>query len=231
MSDISASERRLIAALDRLDLAIDRGAQGLAQAQQGAPQPQTVHGASASEVETHLATARAENRRLSDDLATLHDRQAATLEAMQVRLAEAHERLTGAGEQAGRLAAANDGLAAANRALVEAGGDWSGAGEAATIAALEAEIESLRATRAAEIAQMGDILDALDNLIGTPPPPSRPARKSAQLEPPLADRTDEPSEEIAAELVIERDDDVPSSFFDDFGDGPDDADTDPKGRP
>ena len=42
----------------------------------------------------------------SAEIAALRDRQAATLEAMQMRLAEAHERLASAGEQAARLAAA-----------------------------------------------------------------------------------------------------------------------------
>ena len=94
---------------------------------------------------------------------------AATLEAMQARLAEAHERLAAAGGQAARLAAANDELAQANRALIEASASpevWAEHGEAAALAALQAEVEALRAAREAEVAQMGEILDALDRMLG-----------------------------------------------------------------
>ncbi len=101
---------------------------------------------------------------------------------MRQRLAEANERLSGAGEQAARLAAANDGLAAANRALIDAAGDPA-QGDAATRMALEAEIESLRATRAAEIAQMADILDSLDRMLGTPAPQPRKMPKPAEPAP------------------------------------------------
>ncbi|WP_181953507.1 hypothetical protein [Paracoccus luteus] len=162
MTDISVSERRLIAALDRLDYAVERAAARLA-AQAAAVPP----------------AAPVPEAPLSDGVAALHDRQAATLEALQMRLAEAHEHLAGAGEQAARLAAANDGLASANRALIEAASDWAGRGPDAVAAALNAEIESLRAGRAAEIAQMGEILDALDRMLGVTAPRPRPLPRRA----------------------------------------------------
>ena len=163
MTDISVSERRLIAALDRLDYAVERAADRLA-AQAAAVPPVPAAPAPAP---------------LSEDVAALHDRQAATLEALQTRLAEAHEHLASAGEQAARLAAANDELAAANRALIDAASDWAGKGPDAVALALNAEIESLRAASAAEIAQMGEILDALDRMLGVTtarprPQPRRP---------------------------------------------------------
>lgn len=155
MTDISRAERRLIAALDRLDHAVERGARRISQAAVMPPEP----GAVAQDV--------ASDAPVSAEIAALHGRQAATLEAMQMRLAEAHERLASAGAQAARLAGANDELARANRALIDAAsGDWASAGTDATRAALEAEIEALRAARAAEIAQMAEILDALDRMLG-----------------------------------------------------------------
>lgn len=166
MSDISANERRLIAALDRLDHAVERGGQRLARlaaaaaarAAEPAPaQPAAAQAAAAPSLADQPASA---------ELAALHDRQNATLEAMRTRLAEAHERLAAAGEQAARLAAANEALAAANRQLIEAAEDWAGQGADATQAALQAELEALRAARAAEIAQMGEIMDALDRMLG-----------------------------------------------------------------
>lgn len=172
MNDLSRSERRLIVALDRLDYTVERAGGDLTRLRTRppvAPQP----AAAAQQGSQQLQT---ENRRLSDDVAALHDRQAATLDAMRERLAETQERLAGAGEHMARLAAANDGLSAANRDLIAAVGGSAPASDGIR-AALEAEIESLRAARAAEIAQMGEILDALDRMLGTPAPsPRKPAR-------------------------------------------------------
>lgn len=175
MTDISVSERRLIAALDRLDYAMERAADRLAaQAAAAPPVPETPAPVP-----------------LSEDVAALHDRQAATLEALQTRLAEAHEHLASAGEQAARLAAANDELAAANRALIDAASDWAGKGPDAVAQALNAEIASLRAASAAEIAQMGEILDALDRMLGVTTARPRPQpRRPMPVAPDNADGAD-----------------------------------------
>lgn len=86
--DLNASEKRLIAALDRIDLLIDRAtvARG-----EDAPQP-TVPGPTA-ELEAALA-------------------------ACEARLAEAQDRLDAAGAEAARLAEANAALVEANAALL-----------------------------------------------------------------------------------------------------------------
>lgn len=145
--DLNASEKRLAAALDRIDRLIDR-------ATQAAPTD--------AADDSRLQDSRAENQRLSQELAALHEQQAATLASCEARLAEAHGRLVAAGQEAARLSAANEELARANRALIEAAGlPQDEAGQA-----LQAELESLRATRAAEIAQMGDIIDTLDRMAG-----------------------------------------------------------------
>ncbi len=159
--DLTASEKRLIAALDRLDHFIDRA--GLARA--AAPAAAAVSGDHAG-IEARLHAAHDENQRLSGELVLLHERQTAQLADYGIRLTEANERLLGAVQEAARLAAANEVLANANRALIAAAG--APADEARL--ALEAEIESLRAIRAAEIAQMGDLLAVLDRMVGTPAP-------------------------------------------------------------
>lgn len=171
MSDLSTSERRLIVALDRLDYTVEQAGRDLTRLR-ARPATRVAPMAAAPPA----PSLQAENRQLSDDVVALHDRQAATLEAMRERLEETLERLAGAGEHMARLAAANDGLSAANRDLIAAADGKAPAGDAArdTVrAALEAEIESLRAARAAEIAQMGEILDALDRMLGTPAPAPR----------------------------------------------------------
>ena len=159
--DLTASEKRLIAALDRLDHFIDRA--GLARA--AAPAAAAASGDHAG-IEARLHAAHDENQRLSGELVLLHERQTAQLADYGIRLTEANERLLGAVQEAARLAAANEVLANANRALIAAAG--APADEARL--ALEAEIESLRAIRDAEIAQMGDLLSMLDQMIGTPAP-------------------------------------------------------------
>lgn len=131
MSDISISERRLSAALDRIDQYLDRG--GVAQ------------GSGASDLRVEL-------------------------EAAQARIAELMERpATPASdgdmaEQAARLAAANDGLAAANRALIAAMAGEDDRIEAIGLA-LEAEIEALRAARAADSAQLASLLVEVERLL------------------------------------------------------------------
>ncbi|KRW93161.1 hypothetical protein [Paracoccus sp. MKU1] len=175
--DLNRSEKRLIAALDRIDQFLDRAA-----LERHAPPPAS----SAEDVQARLHEAQAENRRLSQELAALHERQATTFSACEARLAEAHRRLVQAGQEAARLAAANEVLAEANRALIEA---QDGGGSQDEIRrALEAEIESLRAERAAEVAQIGEIVEALDRMIDNPAP---------------AHAADPPPESVAGETQAE----------------------------
>lgn len=196
--DLIVSEKRLIAALDRLDHFIDRAA--LARA----PVPAADPGAGAAPgdpagIEHALHAAQTENQRLSNELVLLHERQQALVAAGEVKLAAVNDRLLAAGQEAARLAAANEALSEANRALIAAAG--LPADEARL--ALEAEIESLRAAREAEIAQMGDLLAVLDEMIATPAPepaeaapvkaapaPAPPAR-AAVLEMPMPEQVRE----------------------------------------
>lgn len=134
MSDISVSERRLSAALDRIDQILDRGG--------------AVHAAPGPDLRAELQAAHAQIDALTEQLG-------------QQDMAE----------QAARLAAANDDLAAANRALIQAAAGDGDAIEAVSIA-LEAEIEALRATRAAEAAQLGALMAEVERLLaedGAPP--------------------------------------------------------------
>lgn len=173
MKDLSAAERRLIAALDRMDHAVERAARRMAELGAAAVAPAPAPSAPGTDV--------------SAEVAALHDRQAATVEAMQQQLGRAHERLAETGARAAQLAAANDALAQANRQLAAAAGgapaDWARDGGAAILAALEAELAALRAARAAEIAHMGEILDALDRMLGVPPAasPAVPAYPAADF--------------------------------------------------
>ena len=127
MSDISVSERRLSAALDRIDQFLDRGG--------------VVHAVPGADLRAELEAAHARIEALTDQLE-------------QQDMAE----------QAARLAAANDDLAAANRALIQAAAGEGDVIETVTVA-LEAEIEALRAARAAEAAQLGALMAEVERLL------------------------------------------------------------------
>lgn|GEM_PF-1254111 len=149
-NDLNASEKRLIAALDRLDGFIDRMAATGAGA---GPAPE--------------GDIRQDNRDISDDLSALVDEQAEQLAELEARLVATDERLNVAGDEIARLAAANEALASANRELIASQPD-SPADEVRR--ALQAEIDSLRAARVAEAGQMAEIADTLDRMLGEAPP-------------------------------------------------------------
>ncbi|MFN3275263.1 MAG: hypothetical protein ACK41U_11370 [Paracoccus sp. (in: a-proteobacteria)] len=134
MTEITASERRLSAALDRIDRVLEAGTQPAA-----APLPDT--GSAAD-----------------------RDALQASADALAQALAEARDRQRQSAEEAARLSAANEDLAAANRLLIEAR-DTGGITGDEVAQALEAEIAALRAARAAEMAQMGDIMAELERLL------------------------------------------------------------------
>lgn len=141
MSDITASERRLSAALDRMDQLLDAG--------RGASGPQAERIA-ALERERDAALARADGA------------------GAEPALAELQARLDAATEEAAALSAANEALIAANRDLLEAQ-QTGGIGPDEARAALEAELSALRAARAAEMAQMSEIMAELERLLADEP--------------------------------------------------------------
>ncbi len=153
-NDLNASEKRLFAALDRIDAYLDRAAQG--------PAPAAAGDGTAVDVASE-------------------QRHAAALADLQARLDEAQRQLTAAGRQAVAMSAANDVLAKANRKLLDAAGSISGDD---ACAALQAEIDALRAARGAEISQLGEIVEALDRMLDTPAPgSSRAAVRAAKPDP------------------------------------------------
>lgn len=193
--DLNASEKRLIAALDRIDRFLDQSA-GAGRGQGDAPE--------LAALEAELRTMRDENARLSQEMVLLHERQSAAATQYEARLAAAQDRIQALGQETAQLTAANEALAAANRALT---GTAAPPGDVAR-GALEAEIESLRASRAAEIAQMGDIIETLDRMIGTPevavdaaPPAAAPPAAAPSRRAPA--RAPAPAREPEAAVMLE----------------------------
>lgn len=155
MGDLTASEKRMIAALDRIDYSIERAADGLRGAA-GAPAP-----------DPDTDELRRENTRLGAELGALQERQETALTALEDRLAQMSARLLVAEEKAVQLAVANEALIKANRELVSHAGE--GPGDDQIRLALEAEVEALRAARAAEVAQMDEIVETLDRMLDSQP--------------------------------------------------------------
>lgn len=140
MSDISVSERRLSAALDRIDQYLDRGG----------------------------AVAGGTSAGLQAELDAAHERIAA-LTAQVSQNPTGDNDGQDMADHAARLAAANDELAAANRTLIQAAAGNGDRIEAVSVA-LEAEIEALRAARAAESAQLGALLAEVERLLAANEP-------------------------------------------------------------
>lgn len=163
MNEIAASERRLSAALDRIDQLLESGIGQTALAEP-------------SDIQAKLDAAKAENQRLLAEIAALRDAPATSDTAAPA---------TDAGEQLARLAAANEELIAANRALMDSA-DSNEAIEAIR-SACNVEVEALRAARFAEIANLAEIMGELDRLLGQEK--SAPARPSREKVAPSAAQT------------------------------------------
>ncbi|WP_022707525.1 hypothetical protein [Paracoccus zeaxanthinifaciens] len=148
MSEISASERRLGAALDKIDQLLEARSMRPA--------------ATAGDLRPELDAALARNAELQARLdaaptaAPDHDHEG--------ELADLRARLDTASENAARLSAANEDLAVANRNLIDAHAT-GGIGDDEMREALEAEVSALRAARAAEMAQMSEIMAELERLL------------------------------------------------------------------
>lgn len=149
MTEITASERRLRAALDRIDRLLDAGS----------TLRKPDHGAGAADQ--------------------------ARIDALQHALAEARAGQEAAEGQAARLSEANEGLAAANRLLIEAD-ETGGIGTDEAVQALEAEIAALREARAAEMAQMAEIMLEVERMLEPAAPAAAEAGSARDGDPALS---------------------------------------------
>lgn len=156
MSDITASERRLSAALDRMDQLLD-----------ATPRPAASDPRQFETLTLQLKQAEAENDRLGRELEAA--RQGTGQPDQAPDLADLRAQMEAVAEQAARLASANEDLVAANRNLLDAQ-TTGGVGVDEVRDALEAEIQALRAARAAEMAQMSEIMAELERLLAEDAP-------------------------------------------------------------
>lgn len=180
MEDLTVSENRLIAALDRIDYSIERAAERLRQADRAAPIPATgaqteIAAPSAPQdagpraepdaaLLAELQDLRAENARLTDALAKAEAAADSAQAAAQAELEAMAERLSQQGQEAARLSAAVETLSNANRNLLSRA-DSGGASADEVRAVLQAELDALRSARAAEISQFSEVLDRLESML------------------------------------------------------------------
>lgn len=145
MSDISASERRLSAALDRINQLLES---------EGAAAAPTESDAGLQEA---FDLMQKENQQLKNQIAELSTNSPAEVSGKGERWSDA----------AARLLAVNAELSAANRGLIEAASGKSDAISAVRLA-FEKEIESFQAIRATEVAQLEQVMAELERLLTTP---------------------------------------------------------------
>lgn len=162
MNDIAELERRITAALERIGAAAD--GLGVAGA---APDSAGAGGADAhvAELQDALEAERTTNAQLTERVRAIREKQETMVGALEKKVARLTDHVDALTRDLQRLKAANDELAAANRALSDAAAE--GVQDADLINhAMMTELDAMRAARAADVAEMDDILSELKPLIG-----------------------------------------------------------------
>lgn len=164
MSDIAELERRISAALAR----IDAGVEALAAMPTAAPatRPSPIRDdAEIARLAEELDAERTANTQLTERVRAIKEKQEGVVGALEAKVERLTGQLNAADAEIQRLKRLNDDLSEANRAL--------GAAAAAGVAepdlinrSMMEELEAMRAARAAEIAEMNEILAELKPLIG-----------------------------------------------------------------
>ncbi len=160
MSDIAELERRIAAALERIDTGLD------ALAASPAPEPaEPQDEAETLRLTEALEAERVTNAQLTERVRAIREKLDATVGALESKVERLTGQLTAATEDVERLKRLNGELADSNRALAAAA--EAGVADPGLIdRAMRTELAALRAARQAEIAEMDGILAELKPLIG-----------------------------------------------------------------
>ncbi len=166
MSEITELERRISAALDRIDKGVDALTRIPAAASPAAtadPEAQA-RSEELTQLRAALEAERSSNAELTERVRALRERQDTAISGLERRLARATEQLDAQGLELRRMKKANAELMEVTRELRAGSADT--ASEADLLSrSMSAELEALRAERRAEAAEMEEILAALDPLI------------------------------------------------------------------
>ena len=160
MSDIAELERRISAALERIDTGLDR-----IDAMPAAAPAAVQDDAEVARLRDELDAERTANAQLTERVRAIKEKQETMVGALEKKVGRLTEQLNAAGEDAQRLRQFNEELTESNRALAAAA--EKGVVEPGLInRALMTELDAMRAARAAEMAEMDEILSELKPLIG-----------------------------------------------------------------
>lgn len=162
MSDIAELERRISAALAR----IDAGVEALAAVPPAAPAPEAARDeAEVARLTEALEEERTANAQLAERVRAIREKQESTIGALERTVERLAGQVDAADAEIRRLKQINEDLTEANRALRATA--VAGLAEPDLInRSMMTEIEAMRAARAAEIAEMNGILAELKPLIG-----------------------------------------------------------------
>jgi hypothetical protein len=164
MSDITDYERRISAALARLERGMEALAGRAAPIGSASADADSVSAAEVTALRAALEGERLANAQLSDRVRAIREKQESTLGSLERKLATLSRDLEKSGSDLARLKRANADLILANRALRDAA--ELGLAPSETINhAMKAELEALQAERVAEIAEVDDILAGLEPLL------------------------------------------------------------------
>lgn len=171
MTEIDEYGRRIAYALDRIGRGVEllQARPAVEPAVEPVADPVVVETVVAedpriAELSGALEAERQTNALLSERVRAIREKQETTLSAMEKRLVLATQAMEAAQAETARLRRANHDLSAANAALVEAGGDHA---PHLVNAALQAEVEALRAARALEASELDELLSAIDPLVSS----------------------------------------------------------------
>lgn len=162
MSDMAELERRINAALERIDRGIDALARPAAAPAQ--PAGDDAREAEIARLQEALESERASNAQLTERVRALREKHEAAIAALERSVARLTAQLDAVGAELQNQKRINAGLIQTNRELSEA--MKAGLAEPQLVnRAMMTELEALRAARRAEMAEMEEILSELKPLI------------------------------------------------------------------
>ena len=150
MDNISDYERRITAALDRAQQALDKLGAG--------------EGGDSEALKAELEAERVANQQLEERVRAIKETQEKTVAALEAKVAELSKALETRDAELQQIKGVNEELRKSNGALREANANGVADPELVN-SAMVTEIESLRAARATERAEIEDILATLEPIL------------------------------------------------------------------
>ncbi|MFK7876741.1 MAG: hypothetical protein AB8B71_13335 [Paracoccaceae bacterium] len=160
MSDIEAYQTRILAALERATVGLDKVGAGDA--------------AALNDLQSALDEEKTVTAQLEERLKVLKEKHTSELAAMAAQMQDTQAKVSALDVELQRMQQVNSGLRESNAALRDA--NAAGVGDATLInAALQTELDALQAARAADVAEASAILSALTPVLSATEQPEETA--------------------------------------------------------